>query len=249
MVFVPVEKESSFVPVEKKSTFIPVEKKSSFVSVEPEPVEKDETLEELENKQNLLFTILDNVNRPQYGVANAIYQAYTNDDSKLAKSIWDGLSLNEKRSVGDTLREVIEPESKFGKLASSSANKWLDYDFFTSTEECFKKLKAEKYNIVATALNNESKSIYDFDFCEQQKFALCFGNEQMGLNDFAISNADQVLNIPMHGMIQSLNLSVTAALCLFEMTRQRKEKGFAEFCFSQQKQEDLKQYFLQEKSN
>lgn len=146
-------------------------------------------------------------------------------------------------------REKNFDPSKFGKLASSSANKWLDYDFFTSTEECFKKLKAEKYNIVATALNNESKSIYDFDFCEQQKFALCFGNEQMGLNDFAISNADQVLNIPMHGMIQSLNLSVTAALCLFEMTRQRKEKGFAEFCFSQQKQEDLKQYFLQEKSN
>ena len=146
-------------------------------------------------------------------------------------------------------REKNFDPSKFGKLASSSANQWLDYDFFTSTEECFKKLKAEKYNIVATALNNESKSIYDFDFCEQQKFALCFGNEQMGLNDFAISNADQVLNIPMHGMIQSLNLSVTAALCLFEMTRQRKEKGFAEFCFSQQKQEDLKQYFLQEKSN
>jgi len=118
MVFVPVEKESSFVPVEKKSTFIPVEKKSSFVSVEPEPVEKDETLEELENKQNLLFKVLDNVNRPQYAVANAIYQAYTNDDFKLGQSLWDGLSLQEKRSVGDTLREVIEPESKFGKIAT-----------------------------------------------------------------------------------------------------------------------------------
>ena len=109
MVFVPVEKQSSFVPVKKESTFVPVA---------PEPVKKDETLEELENKQNLLFTILDNVNRPQYGVANAIYQAYTNEDFKLGQSLWDGLSLKEKRSVGDTLREVIEPESKFGKIAT-----------------------------------------------------------------------------------------------------------------------------------
>ena len=87
----------------------------------PEPVKKDETLEELENKQNWLFTILDNVNRPQYGVANAIYQAYTNDDFDLGKSIWDGLSLKEKRSVGDTLREVIEPETKLGKIAVGAA--------------------------------------------------------------------------------------------------------------------------------
>ena len=112
MVFVPVEKQSSFVPVKKESTFVPVD---------PEPVKKDETLEELENKQNLLFTILDNVNRPQYGVANAIYQAYTNEDFKLGQSLWDGLSLKEKRSVGDTLREVIEPETKLGKIAVGAA--------------------------------------------------------------------------------------------------------------------------------
>ena len=87
----------------------------------PEPVKKDETLEELENKQNLLFKVLDNVNRPQYAVANAIYQAYTNEDFKLGQSLWDGLSLKEKRSVGDTLREVIEPESRFGKIAVGAA--------------------------------------------------------------------------------------------------------------------------------
>lgn len=121
MVFVPVEKKSTFVPLEKKSSFVPVKKESTFVPVEPEPVKKDETLEELENKQNLLFTILDNVNRPQYGIANAIYQAYTNEDFKLGQSLWDGLSLKEKRSVGDTLREVIEPETRLGKIAVGAA--------------------------------------------------------------------------------------------------------------------------------
>jgi hypothetical protein len=74
-----------------------------------------------EDKQNLLFKTLDQLNRPQYAIANAIYQAYTNDDFKLGQSLWDGLSLKEKRSVGDTLREVIEPEGKFGKIAVGAA--------------------------------------------------------------------------------------------------------------------------------
>lgn len=77
--------------------------------------------EQYEEKENLLFRTLDQINRPQYGIANAIYQAYTNDDFKLGQSIWDGLSLKEKRSVGDTLREVIQPETKFGKIAVGAA--------------------------------------------------------------------------------------------------------------------------------
>jgi len=74
-----------------------------------------------EDKQNLLFKTLDQLNRPQYAIANAIYQAYTDEDFKLGQSLWDGLSLKEKRSVGDTLREVIEPETRFGKIAVGAA--------------------------------------------------------------------------------------------------------------------------------
>ena len=74
-----------------------------------------------EEKQNLLFKTLDQLNRPQYAIANAIYQAYTDEDFKLGQSLWDGLSLKEKRSVGDTLREVIEPETRFGKIAVGAA--------------------------------------------------------------------------------------------------------------------------------
>lgn len=149
---------------------------------------------------------------------------------------------------------IFEEEKRFnpaafGKLASSSANKWLDYEFFNSTKECFSKLKEDGYQIVATALSNDSVEIYDFDFCAHKKFAICFGNEQVGLDKVAIENSDCILNIPMHGMIQSLNLSVTAALCLFEMTRQRKSKGFAEFKYSELDQKKLVDRFLAENCN
>ena len=139
--------------------------------------------------------------------------------------------------------------SEFGKLASSSANKWLDYETFSSTQECFDKLRSTGYKIVATALGEDSVEIYDFDFCEYKKFALCFGNEQVGLSELAIENSDFVLNIPMHGMIQSLNLSVTAALCLFEMTRQRKVNGSENFKYSELEQKNLTEKFLAENCN
>lgn len=149
---------------------------------------------------------------------------------------------------------IFEEEKKFnpavfGKLASSSANKWLDYEIFESTEECFKKLKADGYNIIATALGKESIEVYDFDFCAHKKFALCFGNEQVGLSELAIEKSDFTLYVPMHGMIQSLNLSVTAALCLYEMTRQRKAKGFDEFKYSELEQKIIADKFLTENCN
>jgi len=76
-----------------------------------------EKKESPEEKENWLFKTLDNINRPQYGVANAIYEAAVNDDYGVVENFWKGFSLEEKRSVGDTLREVIQPDSKVGKVA------------------------------------------------------------------------------------------------------------------------------------
>ena len=129
---------------------------------------------------------------------------------------------------------VFDQESRFnpqkvGKLSSSSANKWLDYDFFTSTQDCYSKLKADGYTVVATALNDSAESMFDFDFCQFQKLAIVLGNEHRGLSEFAINNADKTVMIPLFGMVQSLNLSVTAALFIFEITRQRYNHGYQNF--------------------
>ncbi|MCE2929680.1 MAG: RNA methyltransferase [Candidatus Caenarcaniphilales bacterium] len=126
----------------------------------------------------------------------------------------------------------------FNKLCSSSANKWLDYEIFSSTNDCYQRLKELGYFIYATALESNSRSIYQIDFCAHKQVAIVLGNEHTGLSKFAIENADQVLMIPLHGMVQSLNLSVTAAICLFEMTRQR-QKNFADFKLSKEEQNHL----------
>jgi tRNA (guanosine-2'-O-)-methyltransferase len=144
---------------------------------------------------------------------------------------------------------IFDKESRFnphkvGKLSSSSANKWLDYEFFTSTQDCYSKLKADGYTVVATALNDSAESMFDFGFSQNQKLAVVLGNEHRGLSEFAINNADITIMIPLFGMVQSLNLSVTAALFIFEITRQRYKMGFDNFTFNQAQQDSLKNSFI-----
>jgi tRNA (guanosine-2'-O-)-methyltransferase len=110
--------------------------------------------------------------------------------------------------------------AKIGKLSSASGNKWLEFEIFSSTAECFARLKELGFTTVATALTDKSESIFEIDLSEP-KIALLFGNEHRGLSEEALQLSDKTLLIPMRGMVQSLNLSVTAAICLFETTRQR----------------------------
>ena len=116
-----------------------------------------------------------------------------------------------------------EPFPKIGKKSSASAGKWIEMRKFSSIEKCFDQLRKEGFNIFATHLGNESLSLYELDLAE--KVALVFGNEHRGVSEEAATLADGNFQIPMFGMIQSLNVSVACAVTLFEAARQRIEAG------------------------
>lgn len=121
---------------------------------------------------------------------------------------------------------IFEKETYFnpkhvGKVSSSGANKWIDFEIFRSTDQCMNKLKDEGYKTYATVLNKDAKDLRKTDLRCQGKIAFMFGNEHRGLSKTAINLADELIYIPMKGMVQSLNLSVTAAICMYEVDRQR----------------------------
>lgn len=113
---------------------------------------------------------------------------------------------------------------RVGRVSSSSANKWLDYTSFDSTEACFAALHKDGYEIVVTALGKRAQNLFNADL-RGKKIALVIGNEHRGVSETAIKLADRLLLIPMRGMVQSLNVSVAAAICLYEITRQRAASG------------------------
>lgn len=136
-------------------------------------------------------------------------------------------------------------KSNIGKSSSASARKWLDIDFYDSTEECLTSLKEDGFTLVSTMLAEDSVSMDDVDFLANPKTALIFGNEHRGVSDKAAAMSDVKMIVPMTGMVQSLNLSVTAAICIHEMTRQRREAGMETFQFQGDARENLVQDFLQ----
>ena len=112
---------------------------------------------------------------------------------------------------------------KIGKKSSASAGKWIGRRKFKSVEECYGKLREEGFKIYATRLDEKAQSLYDFDLT--QKVAIVFGNEHRGVSDEAAEESDGLIQIPMFGMIRSLNVSVACAITLFEAVRQRVKSG------------------------
>lgn len=117
----------------------------------------------------------------------------------------------------------LEKFPKIGKKSSASAYKWIEREKFKTVEECYQQLRKEKYMIYASSLKSDSKSLYELDFTK--KTAIVFGNEHRGLSEEAEELADERFFIPMYGMVQSLNVSVSAAICIYEALRQRALKG------------------------
>ena len=111
---------------------------------------------------------------------------------------------------------------KIGKKSSASAYKWVEKENYKNIKECLGSLKKKKFKIFVSSISDDSKSIYDLDLT--QNVALVFGNEHRGVSSEAESLADEKFIIPMHGMVQSLNVSVAAAVVLYEALRQRSLK-------------------------
>jgi len=132
---------------------------------------------------------------------------------------------------------------RVGQATSSSANKWVDFKMFSTAVECYAELKREGYEIIATVLDKNSVSLFETTF-KESKIALVLGNENRGLSQEAIRRADRRITIPMKGMIQSLNLSVTGSICLYEITRQRNTLGLDNYLLSETKQSQLEESFV-----
>jgi tRNA (guanosine-2'-O-)-methyltransferase len=125
--------------------------------------------------------------------------------------------------LGVELLYTVERFPRIGRKSSSSANKWIDRRRHTSVAGCFDLLRAEGATILATRLGEGARSLYDVDLAGN--IALVFGNEHRGVSVEAATMADGLIRIPMMGMIESLNVSVAAAVCLYESLRQRLRAG------------------------
>jgi len=102
---------------------------------------------------------------------------------------------------------------------TQGAHKWLNIRRHRTTTEAIAALKAAGYLVAASVLAPDARDIGDLD--PLQPLALLMGNEKDGLSKEAVAAADVRFTLPMRGFVQSLNVSVAAALCLGFLVERR----------------------------
>lgn len=118
------------------------------------------------------------------------------------------------------IQELHVVEQKYGKKIDKEiamgAEKWVDIHRFSTNQECIDNLKARGYQIIATTPHENDCLLEDFDISKPS--ALFFGTERLGLSEEVLSQADGFLKIPMVGFTESLNISVSAAIILQQIS-------------------------------
>ena len=163
--------------------------------------------ETLSRKQPTLQIMLDNVHSSQ-------------NLSAIIRSC-DGvgvLDIHYSTKENETLR--------IHKTITQGAHRWTRrYRVHDADKVAFlNEKKSQGFQVVVTHLEERAISFREVDYTKPT--LLIMGNEKEGVSKEVIALADDVIVIPMKGMVQSLNVSVASALILYEAQRQRENAGF-----------------------
>jgi len=127
------------------------------------------------------------------------------------------------------------------KTITQGAHRWTHrYRMNDDHKVAFLKEKKEQgFQVVVTHLDERSVSFRDIDYTKPT--LLVMGNEKEGVSAEIVKLADEVIIIPMQGMVQSLNVSVATGLILYEAQRQREIAGrYDTSALTHEKKEEIK---------
>ncbi len=123
---------------------------------------------------------------------------------------------------------VIETENRFAPSEgiAMGAQRWISVIRHASSDECASWLKEKGYTLMAAdpperAMKTKSKKAFRLEqiSLDQGPLALVFGKELHGIDPHLRSFCDATIFIPMKGFTESFNVSVTAAICLYELRK------------------------------
>ena len=128
-------------------------------------------------------------------------------------------------AVGVHRIHAVSPGGEFRRhhMVSGGSKKWVHVDFHPDCAALVRDLRDQGFQCLAAHQDTDSIDYRQVDYTRPT--ALVLGAELEGMSAPAMSAADQSIAIPMEGMVGSLNVSVAAAVILYEAQRQRREAG------------------------
>ncbi|HXJ98710.1 MAG TPA: RNA methyltransferase [Gelidibacter sp.] len=127
----------------------------------------------------------------------------------------DVFGIQEVHIVEERNSKRIDREIAMG------SQKWVDLKRYHTVGDCVNNLKDNGYQIVATTPHHNDQVLADFDITKKSCFF--FGRETEGLSQAVLDVADCYLKIPMVGFTESLNISVSAAIILQDVTNKLRQ--------------------------
>lgn len=144
--------------------------------------------------------------------------------SVVLESIYDrgniSAVMRTAEGLGFSNFHIIETFEKFKEAnrVTQGADKWVETKKWKHTKDFIKYAKDNKIRICVTSLE-AAKPIHEIDF--STPLALVLGNEKGGISKEMFEAADERVIIPMPGFVQSFNISVAGALCLYQIYQDR----------------------------
>lgn len=121
---------------------------------------------------------------------------------------------------------AVLPDAAFEihRHCSAGAGQWVHMQTHADIETAIVALQAEGLAVYAAHLSPTAVDFRTVDY--SAPCAILLGAERWGVSKRAAALADGHITVPMAGLVESLNVSVAAAVILFEAQRQRQVAGF-----------------------
>lgn len=110
------------------------------------------------------------------------------------------------------------PRKDFAKV-SLGAEKTISWSQTKTLAAAIKQLKKEGFYIVAVEQAKSSTPLFNFKKPKSKPLALVLGNEVRGISKQSLALCDEIVEIPMRGAKESLNVSVAAGIAMFILFR------------------------------
>lgn len=116
-----------------------------------------------------------------------------------------------------------KPRGQFTKV-SLGAEKFVNWEKVSRTEKLIEKLKKENWKILAVEQSPQSIPCHKLPaaMTRHSKLVLIFGNEVRGLPESILKKCDKILEIPMRGKKESLNVAVVFGIVVFNLVYRKR---------------------------
>lgn len=106
--------------------------------------------------------------------------------------------------------------SDFAKVALG-AEDTVAWEYCESTVECVKRLKEEEYFILSLEQDIHAVDYKDVDVTDKERVAFVIGNEVDGVTREVLDISDEMVEIPMLGTKESLNVTIAFGIAVYRI--------------------------------